>query len=195
VSSLNYLFLRHAETEVTGRREWHGEQDPPLSSDGRRHALIAAEKLSGLGHQIAAIISSDYCRAVETASLFGTVLNCAIVQDPLLRERDLGRWTGLTPHEIEHAWPGVLDAWRSGRICGPPGGETDDQVSSRVARALLGHANGSVAPKLVIAHAGLLRGLLASNGLPNEEVAPLSGRWLTLQPADAKLVVGEGAAL
>lgn len=186
---MRYLFLRHAETAVSERSEWHGKEDPPLSPTGRRHAIRAAEKLGGLGHEITVIITSDHVRAVETASVFAEVLKCAIIQDPQLRERDLGKWAGLTRREIERGWPGRLEAWRAGIICGPPGGETDEQVSRRVTRALRDHSNGSAAPKVVIAHAGLLRGLLASHGLPDEEVAPLSGRWLKLLPARPDLEV------
>ena len=192
---LNYLFIRHAETEVSDRLEWHGKTDPPISSKGRRHALSAAEQLRSLGHQIAEVISSDYCRGVETASVFGKVLNCAVLQDPLLRERDLGEWTGLTQDQIERGWPGRLDAWSAGRICGPPGGETDEQVTIRVARALLSHSNGSAGPKLIIAHAGLLRGLLASQGMRDEEVPPLSGRWLTLLTGSGRILIGKEASL
>jgi broad specificity phosphatase PhoE len=189
-----FLFLRHAETEISDQNEWHGKEDPPLSATGRRHAISAAEKLGKLRQDICAIITSDHARAVETASVFAGVLKCAIIQDPLLRERDLGQWTGLTLREIEQGWPGVLEEWRIGRICGPPGGETDQEVSRRVTRALLEHSNGS-ATQVVIAHAGLLRGLLASHGLPDEEVAPLSGRWLRLLPSRARIVVGDGTAL
>jgi broad specificity phosphatase PhoE len=195
VRSLEYLFLRHAETEVTDRREWHGRKDVPLSQVGRRHALKAAEKLKDRGHRIGTVISSDQCRAVETASVFSSVFKCTMIQDPMLRERDLGKWAGLSHREIEKTWPGAMEQWRTGRICGPPGGETDDEVSSRVACALLSHAQCNVAPMLVISHAGLLRGLLASNGLPDEDVAPLSGRWLKLLPAAPKVVVGQGTAL
>jgi broad specificity phosphatase PhoE len=195
VRSLEYLFLRHAETEVTSRREWHGKEDVPLSQVGQRHALKAAMKLKDRGYRIGTVISSDQCRAVETARVFGRVFRCAVVQDPMLRDRDLGKWAGLSRREIEKTWPGAMEQWRIGLICGPPGGETDDEVSSRVACALRDHAPSNAAPMLVISHAGLLRGLLASNGLPDEDVAPLSGRWLRLLPATPKVVVGQGTAL
>lgn len=192
---MDYLFLRHAETAVSDRREWHGPEDPPLSYGGRKHALEAAGTLHGCGHGIAAIITSDHCRAIETAMLFRNVLNCAVVCEPQLRERDLGKWAGLTRCEIEERWPGHLEAWRAGHIFGPPGGETDEQVARRVERALVSHSNGKAMPKLVIAHAGLLRGLLASQGMPDEEIAPLSGRWLKLLPAPQQILIGEGESL
>lgn len=166
-----------------------------MSAKGRKHALAAAERLWDLGHKISIVVASDHCRAVETAEFFGKVLGCAVVQDPMLRERDLGEWTGLSLREIEQRWPGLLDAWRAGDVCGPPGGETDDQVSIRVTRALWSYSNGDSALKLVIAHAGLLRGLLASRGMPDENVPPLGGHWLTLPSPGQQIVIGEGTSL
>src|ERR671930_126482 len=49
---------------------------------------------------------------------------------------DLGQWTGLSRCEIERGWPGWVDAWRRRQLADPPGGETDQQVAARVARAL-----------------------------------------------------------
>lgn len=192
---MNYLFLRHAETDVSDRFEWHGKADPPLSAKGRKHALAAAERLWDLGHKVSVIVASDHCRAVETAEVFSKVFGCAVVQDPMLRERDLGEWTGLSQREIEQRWPGHMDAWRAGDICGPPGGETDDEVSIRLTRALRSYFNSRAELKLIIAHAGLLRGLLASQGMPDEDVQPLSGRWLTLLPPGQQVVIGEGTSL
>jgi broad specificity phosphatase PhoE len=74
--------------------------------------------------------------------------------------------------------------------------ETDTQVAARVTHALMGGGavdGGGI--RLVVAHAGLLRGLLASNGMADEEVAPLGGRWLTVLPGRRALVIGERASL
>jgi glucosyl-3-phosphoglycerate phosphatase len=193
---MRYLFLRHAETEVSDRKEWHGTADPPLSVKGREHAMTAAERLHELNLKIAAIICSDFSRAVETATVFGKVFGCVVFRDPLLRERHLGEWEGLTQAEIERKWPGLIEAWRAGSIDGPPGGETDDEVTERVCRALCEHANGAQeSAALVISHAGLLRGLLATNGLPDEEIPPLSGRWLTVKADTGQIRLGHGTSL
>lgn len=191
--TLDYLFLRHAETEVSDRREWHGKADPPLSLRGRKHAELAAKTLCEKEPDIATIITSDHTRAAETAEVFRRVLRRKVIHDPELRERDLGEWAGLTQHEIERGWPGQLDAWRDRRIAGPPGGETDEQVAKRVVQALLSHINGSPTPepKLVIAHAGLLRGLLAVYEKRDEEISPLCGRWVRLVPDDGSITIGD----
>jgi glucosyl-3-phosphoglycerate phosphatase len=191
-----YLFLRHAETAKSESKEWHGgTSDPPLSLKGRRHALTAAERLCDLNHKIAVVVTSDFCRAVETAKVFAEVLNCEVRSNPLLRERNLGEWEGLSQSEIERRWPGLIEDWRMGRICGPPGGETDDEVVTRVSCALSEYGVKDKDLTLVISHAGLLRGLLASNGMPDEEIPPLGGRWLTFTAETGQISIGDGTSL
>ena len=126
------LLLRHAETAVSERREWHGRADPPLSARGTAHALAAARLLAARGLEVASISSSDQRRARETAAAFGEVLRRPVLADASLRERDLGEWTGLYREEIEGRWPGQLPAWTRGGLAGPPGGETDEEVAARV---------------------------------------------------------------
>lgn len=190
-----YLYLRHAETTISDRMRWHGNADPPLSPKGRAHAVQAAEALSRVEAGIATILTSDCLRAKETAAVFSRFLRCPILPDANLRERDLGDWTGLSLGEIEKGWPGRLEAWRQRRAPGPPGGETDQEVAARVTRALLGHPTDDPGTlRLIIAHAGLLRGLLASSGMADEEIPPLGGRWLTSLPRRRLVVIGETAA-
>lgn len=189
------LFLRHAETVFSERRRWHGSADPPLSPDGRAHAVRAAATLAALGREVASISTSDQRRALETAALLGGVLGCPVVTDAKLRERHLGEWAGLGLHEIEAGWPGELLAWRQRRVAGPPGGETDGHVAARVTEALLACAAGDAGGiRLVVGHAGLLRGLLAAGGMADEEVPPLGGRWLTVQPRRRRVAIGAVAS-
>jgi broad specificity phosphatase PhoE len=192
-----FLFLRHAETAVSERRQWHGTADPHLSPKGLAHAHAAAGTLVALGHDIASIVTSDQRRAVETAEVLGAVLRCPVVADADLRERHLGDWAGLGLREIEAGWPGQLLAWQERRISGPPGGETDKEVAARATRALVGCAAGGSGRRLrlVVAHAGLLRGLLAASGMADEEVPPLGGRWLTVAPGRRPVAVGDVASL
>jgi glucosyl-3-phosphoglycerate phosphatase len=190
-----YLYLRHAETAVSSSERWHGKEDPPLSPVGRKHATIAAQSLLRLPES-ATILASKACRTRETAKIFSEILERPVVPILDLRERDLGDWTGLSIAEINDAWPGAIAAWREGRICGPPGGETDDQVATRLARILFEYdtdANDGL--HLIIAHAGLLRGLMASQGTYDEEVPPLGGRWLRLLPATRSIAIGDPVLL
>jgi broad specificity phosphatase PhoE len=185
------LFLRHAETAVSERLEWHGRADPPLSPKGSAHALQAARLLAARDLQVASISTSDQRRARETAAVFGEVLRRPVLPDASLRERDLGEWTGLGRREIEGGWPGQLLAWTRGSIAGPPGGETDEEVAARVTFSLLRcAADDAGGLRLVVAHAGLLRGLLAVNGMVHTEIPPLGGRWLSLLPGRGFVIGG-----
>src|SRR6266545_6670749 len=84
-----FLYLRHAETAISDRLEWHGNADPPLSPRGKAHALQAARALLALDFGPSTIWTSDCRRAKETAAAFGEVLRCPVVPDANLRERDL----------------------------------------------------------------------------------------------------------
>jgi len=41
----------------------------------------------------------------------------------------------------------------------------------------------------------LLRGLLAWNGMPDEEIPPLGGRWLTFTEETGQISIGNGTSL
>jgi ribonuclease H / adenosylcobalamin/alpha-ribazole phosphatase len=191
----DFLFLRHAETYISDSKKWHGRLDPPLSPKGEAHAHRAALCLSQLDRQIVAVIASDRRRTMETATVLAKVLNRPMSADVELHERDLGDWTGLGADEIERGWPGQLDAWRHGRLSGPPGGETDEEVTTRLTNALLHYADtDSTAPQVVVAHSGLLRGLLATRGMDHGDIEPLSGHWLTVSTERRTIVVGSAAS-
>jgi ribonuclease H / adenosylcobalamin/alpha-ribazole phosphatase len=188
---VDLLFLRHAETEISESKRWHGRSDPPLSPEGQAHAQRAARWLSELGREVIAILSSDRCRAFETATVLGKALRRPVHTDAKLRERDLGDWTGLSLEEIERGWPGQLDAWRQGRLSGPPGGETDQEVARRLTQALLPYGCSDASALLVVvAHAGLLRGLLATQEMDHGVIQPLGGHWLTLSSEQEAIAIG-----
>jgi len=75
-----------------------------LTTKGADQVLNAALS-TRLGNELI-IISSDYKRAVETATIMRSVLGISkeITYEPLLRERDFGAWE-LTEHEnYEKIW-------------------------------------------------------------------------------------------
>jgi broad specificity phosphatase PhoE len=43
--AITWLLLRHVETAVSERQEWHDNVNPPLSSKGKAPALRAAQAL------------------------------------------------------------------------------------------------------------------------------------------------------
>lgn len=149
---------------------WQGHADPPLSTTGVAQARAAAPTLT----RIDAVWCSDLIRARQTAELCAPA-GVAVHADLRLRERDVGRWTGLTRETIEHDYPGWLTAGRR-----PDGWEPDESVAARAWRALRGVV-AALEPGgrgVVVSHGGLIRAVEASLGTPPRPVPNLGGVWL-----------------
>src|SRR5262245_42602239 len=125
------LLARHGETEWNRVGRWQGHADPPLNDEGRRQAVELAERLAGDG--IAAVYSSDLQRASETARTVGDRLGLEVVEDPALREIDVGSWSGLTRAEVAERFPDGFARWLDGEI--GHDGETRQQLAERAVDA------------------------------------------------------------
>jgi broad specificity phosphatase PhoE/CTP:molybdopterin cytidylyltransferase MocA len=107
------LFLiRHGETEKHAEAVFLGGTDVPLSEEGRRQAVSAAEKLAAYGARAAMLHTSDLSRATETADIIAKTLHArrggvppATARDARLREMHLGEWDGRFIREIKEAYP------------------------------------------------------------------------------------------
>ena len=150
------LLARHGETDWNRIGRWQGHADPPLNDAGRRQAAELAERLAGDG--IAAVYSSDLRRARETAREVGERLGLEVVEDPALREIDVGSWSGLTRAEVEQRFPEGYARWLAGEI--GHDGETREQLTERVVAAVeriaRAHRGATV---LVVSHGGAIRAL------------------------------------
>ncbi len=150
------LLARHGETDWNRVGRWQGHADPPLNDAGRSQAAELAERLAGDG--IAAIYSSDLARASQTARVVAERLGLDVVEDPGLREIDVGSWSGLTRAEVEERFPEGYARWRGGEI--GHDGETREQLTDRVVAAVervaADHPEGTV---LVVTHGGAIRAL------------------------------------
>jgi broad specificity phosphatase PhoE len=143
---------------------------------------VAGERLNGTG-RFDLVVSSDLTRARRTAELMVATLGPATPHrvEPLLREYDVGEWSGLTRQGIEERWPGVLSRFDQGDFRRPPGGEDRDAFDARVRQA--GAAVASVAARdgrgrvLVVAHGGVVRALARAVGLIDQHIGFLAGYW------------------
>ena len=172
------LLLRHGESVWNAEGRWQGQADPPLSARGVRTACAIAELLAPA--RFGAIYCSDLSRARQTAELIATALGApAPVADGRLRERDIGRWAGLTDAEISARWSGQPQQWRTAEASAPPsGGETAAAVVRRALESLaaIRSAHGG-ARILVVSHGGLIRSLDQATGGVHPPVANLAGLW------------------
>lgn len=131
------LLVRHGETEWNAARRIQGHSNSALSPLGRRQADAVAQRLAQT--RIDAIYSSDLDRALDTAAPFACRLGLTVQPVPALREKSYGDWEGMTEAEIIAAFP---DGWHRYHVQQElnypiPGGETWEQVQTRVLGALL----------------------------------------------------------
>ncbi|HEY4402899.1 MAG TPA: histidine phosphatase family protein [Acidimicrobiia bacterium] len=181
---IRLLLVRHGESTWNAVSRWQGQADPPLSPFGERQAEDAGARLAEIA-TITAVWASNLVRARRTGDLIAQRLGIAQVrEEPLLRERDVGAWSGLTRDEIEERWPGYLAARRS-----PPDFEGDDELLARtragLAAAVDGTGSGEV---LVVTHGGVIRTIERSLGATPERLPNLGGRWLlAATPTDLSL--------
>lgn len=177
------LLLRHGQSEWNASGVWQGQADPPLTPHGEEQARLAAEWL--VGHGFTGVVSSTQQRARRTAEILSDVLGLPAPEtDADLRERHVGDWSGKTREQIEHQWPGQLDAWRNGRLQQPPNGEHADEFTERVMRAvhrLVDRPEDETL--LVVTHGGVIHavGRVLEGGWRGIE--NLHGAWVEHGPA------------
>lgn len=180
------LLVRHGESEWNASGRWQGWADPALSDLGREQAWEASRAVG----TVDAIVSSDLQRALMTALIISEAIGVGpVMTDEDLRERDVGEWSGLTKVEIEERWPGSYEAWRTGGMPNPPGGEDNEVIMQRVTRGLLRIGTElDGAEVLAVAHGGIIRLLERRHGNEKPPVCPnLGGVTVTVEGERMKL--------
>jgi broad specificity phosphatase PhoE len=187
---IRLLLVRHGESTWNAVSRWQGQADPPLSPFGERQAEDAGARLAEIA-TITAVWASNLVRARRTGDLIAQRLGIAQVrEEPLLRERDVGAWSGLTRDEIEERWPGYLAARRS-----PPDFEGDDELLARARAGLAAAVDGSgPGDVLVVTHGGVIRTIERALGAIPERLPNLGGRWV-LADTPTDLSLGERVVL
>jgi broad specificity phosphatase PhoE len=155
------LLIRHGETPWNRDRRWQGHADVPLSAEGLAQAVRLADHLKTQGAAIGVVYSSDLQRAHETARKLAEALATELIVDPLWREIEVGRWTGLSADEIKERFAEEWKRIAAGEDLPRGGGETFAAFSLRIVEALdrvrRRHAGETVA---VVTHGGVIRAAL-----------------------------------
>jgi broad specificity phosphatase PhoE len=156
------VFLtRHGQTDWNVEGRWQGHTDIPLNDAGRAQARALAEALRVAGAPVlSGLVSSDLCRARETAQIVGESLGVAVSYvDADLRERMFGLFEGLTRAECELHHGELWRAWLEDQRA-PDGIELPGAVATRMTRAIgraverLGRDGDAL---LLVTHGGALR--------------------------------------
>ena len=159
-SSTRFGLLRHAQTEWNLEKRIQGQEDSPLTPEGKDQAEEWGRILKG--HEWTRIITSDSGRALETAALVNTLLKVHIISDSRLREQAWGRWTGKTVAQLKNEESQLLDEQvRAGWNFRPPGGENRNMVWERSQKALRAATEKWPGETiLVITHEGVIKCLV-----------------------------------
>ena len=162
------FLIRHGETLGNASRTVQ-RPDNPLSPRGVAQAERLARRLEHLG--IAAILSSDFARAMTTAEHLRRVTGAPISYDPLLQERSFGDLRGTPYAKLDFDMFAVDYA--------PPGGETWEVFHARVDRAwaLVQEAAAAAGGHLAVVTHGLVCRSLAARHLILPEGQEVPVRW------------------
>jgi probable phosphoglycerate mutase len=161
------LFVRHGTTTWNETGRIQGWAPARLSERGRAEAEAVAEGVAA-DRDVAAVVSSDLTRTVETAEAIADATGVPVETDPRLRERDFGVYQGLRGDTFFDRFPGFdlkengLDA--AERV--PESGESWVDVRDRVVAAAddLGDRDGIV---VAVTHLNPIRILVGERrGLP-----------------------------
>jgi broad specificity phosphatase PhoE len=88
------FLLRHGRSLGNENGFLQGQQDVPLTDEGREQVRLLAERWSEDQIGFDLIITSPLSRASETAGIIAKKLDCPVEQDPLLMERNTGSLSG-----------------------------------------------------------------------------------------------------
>ena len=187
-------FVRHGETPWNTERRLQGHQDIPLNELGQAQAAAAARYLAErhMKAPFKAVISSDLCRARQTADAIGAALALAVQPESGLRERHYGDFEGKTPQEARLYDSGAYKVLveRTDLAAAPGNAEPLNAMVRRIEACLLRLARDyQDQPVVLVTHGGVLdvlyrRALGRDLTGPRDAPIPNAGlNWLDLAPA------------
>lgn len=153
--SFRVLLVRHGLTDDNLSGIAQGQRQVPLNETGRQQARQLAGRLAGEGLLADVIVSSDLCRAAETAQIIAAAIDAPIVYDPQWRERSLGELEGQVVG-VEGIWLAAIGEHT------PAGAESLPQFIQRIRDAVcgVGAQHRAAETIVVVAHGGPLRSIL-----------------------------------
>ena len=170
----NILLIRHGQSEWNKLNLFTGFKNVDLSEQGVEEAIKASENFKELGIKFDLVYTSVLSRAQKTSEIILKELgqheelkkNSKIIEHIALNERDYGDLTGLDKKETADKYGDEqVHKWRRGYSDRPPGGESLEDVVSRVKSyydseilpQIYSELNNNI---LIAAHGNSLRALL-----------------------------------
>jgi broad specificity phosphatase PhoE len=146
--------LRHGESIGNAESRWQGQSDFQLTDTGRAQARALAERWKSENTKFDLIVTSPLRRAKETAEIIASALNISVESEPLLMERDIGEYAGLTALELRNRYS-LPDFYTPYDSVGGSG-EGDWELFLRSGLALHNLLKREPGSYLIVSHGGLL---------------------------------------
>lgn len=168
------LLIRHGQTVANSAGVWQGHADGVLNDEGRRQAVRLGRSVPSLD----ALYASPLLRASDTARAIAEVQSLEVEIDPGLKEIGFGAWEGMSPAEIEVAFPDEYRTFRQG-VDLPRGGS--GETFAGVQERMVGSVNSIVAANPgntigVVSHGGATRAYVTEIlGIPSENRRLIGG--------------------
>jgi len=170
------ILIRHGESVGNRDRLFTTSPDALLTDLGRQQAQQAAELIARL-FKPEIIVASPYARARETGEIIARELGLEVEFEARLHEQSYGHLAGKA-YDLVFADPGY-DPERPW-LYRPPGGETREEVRTRVAPVFERIAATYERELVIVSHGGVMQALWAH----------ITGRW-----EDAHLPYNAGIVL
>jgi broad specificity phosphatase PhoE len=169
------LLVRHGESEWNAIRRLQGQADIGLSALGEQQARTLAPMIASYAPDC--VLTSDLKRAVATATLLG---HPDALRDPLLREQNVGNWTGAEIATLMAEAPAAYAGWRAGTFA-PENGEIWADFRARIRQAIQAAIDMPEETILMVCHGGVIRAALDSTlGLAPARIIPAGPASLTI---------------
>jgi broad specificity phosphatase PhoE len=171
-------YIRHGETDWNAEARLQGQREIPINEKGREQARNCGGILRDLFARDALdpaqfdFVASPLGRTRETMQIVRGELGLdpeSYRTDDRLTEISFGKWEGFTLDELRRLSPAAVDEREADKWgFTPPEAESYRTMSLRVITWYRDLAHDSV----VVAHGGVLRGLLVQLGLSSSVEAP-----------------------
>lgn len=153
--------IRHGESEGNQRRTYCGWTDVPLTEAGEAQARSLGSCLPQPAPYH--LLTSDLCRARDTATILSEAWNVPITVDKGFREMHFGAFENRTWQDINEKYPALVKQWMDNGFYGrTPEGESLEDLYHRILplyREYLGLWRGT--NWALVAHSGVIQAVLA----------------------------------
>ena len=149
------ILVRHAETVDNANGVAQGWSDSPLTEKGRRQADLLARRSGELSPS--SLWSSPLPRALNTARVIAGELGLEVRILDDLRELNCGRWEGMPFRRVREEDREHYERWKSDPDVACPGGESFNQVTERMERAVREISKDDPSSPLIVSHGTAIR--------------------------------------